>query len=108
MPVRNLRVDLSVAGRFNIVRDGNVINGLTLGGIGSGVAVFLILGNNERIGPMANGPVTFGADTDPRDVSEGVWLETDTNYPGALVTGFVSYTSPRGGSVLPGITQQGY
>lgn len=101
MPVRplasasGLGIDLTTAGRFTLVEAGNVINGLNLAGIPAGVAVYLVLGANPRIGPMFDGPVWFGPGSDPDDVSNGVWLETDTNYPGVRVGGFVSFVSPR-------------
>lgn len=105
MPVHNVSQSLAVAGRFELVREGNVINGLNLENIPAGVSVFLILGNNPRIGPMNNGPITFGAGADFLDVSRGVWLETDTNFPGTTVGGFVSFSSPRQEPGAGGVAQ---
>ncbi len=106
MPVRRISQSLAAPGSFLLVRDGNVINGLNVKGIPAGVSVFLKLGNNERIGPIDNGPFVFGPGTAFSDVSEGVWLETDAAFPGVVVTGFVSYRVPGGLTIgdNPGVT----
>jgi len=99
--VRRLAIDLSVRGKFPIVENSNVINGLTLAGLPAGVVVFIKLGNNERIGPFGNQSLSFGPGTDFKDVSEGVIIETDANFPGVILGGFVSYaTRIQGGGVM--------
>lgn len=98
MPLANIDLDLSVAGEFVVVKDGNRINGVSLLAISPGVIFYWRLGNNPEIGPVSDVTfltLTFGGDYPNSDVQEGFKIITRTNFPNARIIGFASMTSRR-------------
>ena len=79
---------------LEVVKSGQVINGLCCSDVPDGVRYFVKFGNNPFSGPW-EGVVTwtFGAGVPSRDVREGVFVRTNAVVPGGRITFQVSYES---------------
>lgn len=99
MPIRVVRVDLSVAGETEIVQQGQRINGLTISvlpavGQNFPADVQLKLGNNQPIGIYSRGAFPTFDQFEEQDVNQGVTIINNVALPaGSQLIGFVSFTS---------------
>lgn len=92
MPTQTFDFDLTTPQLFEAVPNGRIVNSLYVHGVPSGVEYFVKIGNNPPSGPH-NGKltVTFGSAVPPRDLREGVFIETRLPFPGSRLAITVSF-----------------
>ena len=94
MPAQRFEVDLTRAGRHEIVRKGQVFNSLWIDSIPDGVTITLDVGESRNL-PVGEGSFTLG-DSPMSDRENGVWIVNDVAVAGAQVVGGVSFQGGAG------------